>query len=184
MENIRIENNTIVAPVSNNPAGFEGMFFFSNPSGHRGHIIKNNILQGFYDQFEDGSGTIEATVQFNYLYSPENQYRDGDFAVYSDNVETKTVPPGFTEAGIKWQTDGTDQGTISEFYSLASGAPALTAGEGGTFCGAFGLASPDPSNGVIAGSNGDSGCFIATVASGSKMDWLVRIFGELKEMCF
>lgn len=137
-----IEHNTIILPTSG--LDYESaIFIYWGPEQISNNIVRNNIFGGgAYSIFgADSSVECPSSVTYNYMYRPIIDFVDQSFSNFSNNTLTNTLP-GFSEKGIVWRTNGTDVGTISEYYSLRGDAPALTAGENGTFAGAFGSYPP------------------------------------------
>ncbi len=139
--NMIVEHNTIVMPLTSN----EWAVGFYGSTARPGCTFKNNIVQGSSKCFVnwDLGWTNPTTITYNYLYGPKDDFTEGNFSEYANNTETYITTPGFIGSGVIWQTNGTNSGTISEYYSLQSDAPAATACEGGTFCGAFGSITTD-----------------------------------------
>ncbi|MBN1670682.1 MAG: fibronectin type III domain-containing protein, partial [Kiritimatiellae bacterium] len=144
-----MEHNTIMLEPGLG-SGENGIDFALAPDGKypanpTGTTIRNNIIQGGYycidhNPWDSGNAWPNpAVIRYNFLCKPDrNHTDDGAFLNYAHNTESSTAP-GFVEAGVVWRTDGTAAGTISEYYALAPGAPAATAGENSTHCGAFGI---------------------------------------------
>lgn len=147
--------NTIVLPTSgySNDAGCFGFDMNAGDNPGNANTFKNNIcVGGSHDTTGDLTANNSSPVQYNYFYDPETGWQDTDTATYltaySNNTETLVNAPGFVGSGTIWETDGTDNGTTSDYYILANGAAAANTGEGGVDPGAFGEAAgadPTPS---------------------------------------
>lgn len=142
-----IEYNTIIYATSGNT--YESPYFsYWGSSGQTGSVLRNNILySGEYSLLSaDESGeSSPVAIEYNYMYDPETAFTNGNFQNWgNNNTQTQTTPPGFVGSGAIWYSDGTDSGTWSQYYSLSPSAPALTSGQGGTYCGAFGYQSSNP----------------------------------------